>query len=55
MARPSWDPAEQKELNQLRHSENTEVEGSVGSEAEDRCDLHLEEKARGISGNLMGK
>lgn len=55
MARPSWDPAEQKEQNQPLHLESTVVEGSVRSEVEDHCDLHLEEKVTGISGNLTGK
>lgn len=55
MARPSWSPAEQKGLKQPLRLESTVVEGSVRSEEEGRCEPHLEEKARGISGNLMGK
>ncbi len=55
MARPSWVPAVQMGLNQPLHLESTGGEGFVRSEVEDHCDPHLEEKAREISGNLMGK
>lgn len=55
MARPSWVLAEHKGLKQPLHLESTVVEGSVRSEVEGHCDPHLEEKARVISGNLMGK
>lgn len=55
MAKPNWGPAEQKELDQPHRLESTVVEGSVRSEVGVHRDPHLEEKARAISGNLMGK
>lgn len=54
-ARPSLGPAEHKGLEPLLHLESIVMEGSVRSELRVRWDLNLEEKARGISGNRMGK
>lgn len=54
MARPDWDPAEQKGQNQLLHLESTVGEGYGGSEELALCGLHLEEKVTEISGIQKG-